>query len=104
MDNEPQKSNCSRGCWVHGPVRSSLGTRRHIRAALLLKKCLQVGTTAAIAISIGIGIANVIGNVIATMLNLMRSFAISCSSQQCRIAAAATLHRLASHRLDVPVH
>lgn len=91
-----------------GPVRSPLGTRRHIRAALLLKKCLQVGTTAAIAftiaISIGIGIANVIANVIATMLNLMRSFAISCSSQQCRIAAAATLHRLASHRLDVPVH
>lgn len=87
-----------------GPVRSSLGTRRHIRAALLLKKCLQVGTTAAIAISIGIGIANVIANVIATMLNLMRSFAISCNSQQCRIAAAATLHRLALHRLDVPVH
>lgn len=104
MDNEPQKSNCSRGCWVPGPVRSSLGTRRHIRAALLLKKCLQVGTTAAIAISIGIGIANVIANVIATMLNLMRSFAISCTSQQCRIAAAATLHRLALHRLDVPVH
>lgn len=87
-----------------GPVRSPLGTRRHIRAALLLKKCLQVGTTAAFTISIGIGIANVIANVIATMLNLMRSFAISCSSQQCRIAAAATLHRLALHRLDVPVH
>lgn len=86
-------------------------SRRHIRAALLLKKCLQLGTTAAIAftftiaisIGIGIGIANVIANVIATMLNLMRSFAIS-RRQQCRVAAVKQSHRIASPRLDVPVH